>query len=91
MQIQKKTMAGIYQMLIPTDADLNAFEKLTKTDVFPTVEVGNQTRGCNATAQYFLKKNHKILSATTPGSFTGKTREAHPLVLEMLPPILPPN
>lgn len=62
-----------------------------KADVFPKVEVGNQTRSSIVTAQYVLKMNLPILSATTPGSIIGKTREVHPLVLEMLPPILPPN
>jgi len=50
-----KTMFGISQMLIPTGLDRNAFDKLMKTDVFPTVEVGSQTRGGIVTAQYLLK------------------------------------
>ncbi len=55
MQVQMKTMIGIYEISISTDADRNAFEKLMKTDVFPTVEISNQTRGGIVTAQYLLK------------------------------------
>jgi len=56
MQIEMKAMVGIYQISIPSDADRNAFEELMKMDVFPTVEVGNQTRGGIVTAQCLLKK-----------------------------------
>jgi len=86
-----KTIVGIYQISIPTDGDHNAFEKLMKIDGFSKVEAGNQTHGDIVTAQYFLKNESPDLSTTTLGSFVGKTRETHPLVLEMLPPVLPPT
>lgn len=51
------TMVGIYQISISTEADSTAFEELMKTDVFPGVGVGKQTRGGIVTAQQLLKSD----------------------------------
>ena len=50
-----QTMISIYQISISTDADSEAFEEFMKAEVFPTIEVGKQTRGGIVTAQYLLK------------------------------------
>lgn len=50
-----QTMISIYQISISTDADSEAFEEFMKSEVFPKVGVGKQTRGGIVTAQYLLK------------------------------------
>ena len=52
-----QTMIGIYQISISMDADSDAFEEFMKTEVFPKVAVGKQTRGGIVTAQYLLKSD----------------------------------
>ncbi|MGD2090310.1 MAG: hypothetical protein PVH61_29305 [Candidatus Aminicenantes bacterium] len=58
---QRQTEIGIYQISISANADREAFEEFMKTEVFPKVNVGRQTRGGIVTAQYLLKSE-------TPGS-----------------------
>ena len=53
MQFQR--MVGIYQISVPLDSDLTVFEEVMKTELFPKVELGNQTRGGIVTAQSLLK------------------------------------
>jgi hypothetical protein len=53
---QMQPMTGIYQISISEDADRDAFEEFMKTEVFPKVGVGKQTRGGIVTAQYLLKR-----------------------------------
>ena len=48
---------GIYRISLSQDADPEAFEKTMKTQVFPLVGVGNQTRGGIVTAQQLLKSD----------------------------------
>jgi hypothetical protein len=55
MEKQMQLILGIYQISISTDADSEAFEKFMKTEVFPKVGVGKQTRGGIVIAQYLLK------------------------------------
>lgn len=48
-------MVGIYQVSISPDAERAAFEEIMRTQVFPKVKVGNQTRGGVVTCQSLLK------------------------------------
>jgi hypothetical protein len=50
-----QTMIGIYRISISSDAKEEAFEEFMKTEIFPKVRVGSQTRGGIVTAQYLLK------------------------------------
>ena len=49
------TMIGIYAISISADQDSNSFEESMKTQVFPTANVGQQTRGGIVTSQQFVK------------------------------------
>jgi hypothetical protein len=47
---------GIYQITIKEDADAKAFRSFMKSEIFPTMNVGHQTRGGIVTGQYLVKE-----------------------------------
>lgn len=49
---------GIYQIVIPSNADTDGFEKHFQDMIFPTIGVGKQTRGGIVTRQYLLKSDN---------------------------------